>query len=317
MKNFKIIILILFISFLSVNSYAEWVWTPETNKWINPKYAVKETPFLQLEYAKEFFNKEDYSQAIKEFDKLIKNYPKAREAAEAQYYVGLSYEKLTKLVEAFKQYQVVIEKYPFAEKAAEVVQRQYNIGLQLLDKRANNQGIIDKITANDYDVIEIFRTVIKNAPYGEYASASQYKIGLYLFEKKLYKEAREEFDKVMNDYPESQWAKGAKYQIALVDAQRSTDAQYDQRITQSAVKELREFVSEFPDAELSNQAKKKIKKLREKEAQNAFLIASFYEKQKNYKAAKVYYKALVDKYGDTSYSAKALRKILEMNEKTK
>jgi len=28
---------------------AFWVWTPETNKWVNPKYSVKGTPQEQLE----------------------------------------------------------------------------------------------------------------------------------------------------------------------------------------------------------------------------------------------------------------------------
>ena len=93
-------------------SYAFWVWTPETNRWENPKYSVKETPAEQLEFAKTFYTSKEYERAVLEFKKLIKHYPRAKEAAEAQYSIGMCLEALGKPLEAFKAYQVVIEKYP-------------------------------------------------------------------------------------------------------------------------------------------------------------------------------------------------------------
>ena len=171
---------------------------------------------------------------------------------------------------------------------------------------------MDAIAGADYDVIDIFRTVIKNAPYGKLAAPAQYKIGLYLMEKKLYQEARDELEKVINDYPESEWAKAAKYQIAVADSMRSTEAQYDQRITKAAVEEFEEFVEIYPDAELTKDAKDQINQLREKEAENNFVIAEFYEKQKNYKAAKMYYQTVVEDYGNSRWASKALIKIREM-----
>ena len=34
---------------------AFWMWTPETNKWINPKYAVKDTPQEQLQVGTDLY----------------------------------------------------------------------------------------------------------------------------------------------------------------------------------------------------------------------------------------------------------------------
>ncbi len=313
-KFFQFILFFLLIS-LAQPALAFWVWTPESNKWENPKYAVKDTPQEQLQYALEFYNKKKYKEAVREFDKLIKNYPRAKEAPDAQYYIAKSWEDQEKLFEAFKQYQEVIDKYPFSERSGEIVKRQYEMGVKYLEGKTKKDSWIDALSGADYNVVDIFRAVIKNAPYGEYAAPSQYKIGLYLLENNLYQEARDEFEKVMNDYPDSEWAKAAKYQIALTDSKRSAGAQYDQKITQSAVKEFEEFTTNYPDAELSGQAKEHVTKLREKEAHNNFVVAQFYEKQKNYKAAKIYYQTIVDDYKTSPLASKALLKIRELSSK--
>jgi len=313
---FIIFLLIQFI-LLPSDSSAFWVWTPETNKWINPKYAVKETPGEQLKFGLEFYKAKEYKEAIREFKKLVKHYPRAREAPEAQYYIGKSLEEQDQFYDAFKSYQKVVDKYPFSERSADIVKIQYEIGLRLLEGIEDRSKFMNAIKGTDYDLVDVFRKVIKNAPYGEFAPPSQYKIGLYLLEKRLYQEARDEFEKVMNDFPESEWAKAAQYQIALADAHRSTDAQYDQKITQAAVEEFGDFVENYPDAELSKDARVQIRKLREKEAENHFVIAQFYEKQKNYKSAKIYYQIVVNEYGESSWSTKALRKIREVSQKEK
>ncbi len=296
-------------------SLSFWVWTPETNKWINPKYSVKETPQEQLQVGLDLYAAEEWREATKEFQKLLKHYPRARQAPDAQYHIGLCLEAQGKTFAAFKEYQVVVDKYPFSELSSTIVQKQYDIGLGLLEGDSGRGKFMSSVVGADYNVIDVFKAVIKNAPYGDLAAPSQYKIGLYLQEKRLYQEARDEFEKVINDYPDNEWAKAAKYQVALADAQRSTSAQYDQKITQVAVDEFEDFVENYPDAELSVKAKKQINQLREKEAENSFLVAQFYEKQKNYEAAKIYYRFVVDDFEHSSWASKALNKIREMNEK--
>lgn len=313
------ILIFLFLIILSpvglTSGFAFWVWTPETNKWVNPKYAVKDTPSEQLEYALGFYQAKEYKEAIPEFRKLIRHYPRSREAADAQYYIGASWEAMDNPDEAFKSYQEVIEKYPFSERSAEIVRKQYDISVKLFEGKGNRGGWAKTFTGGDYAVVDMFKTVIKNAPYGELAAPSRYKIGLYLMENIMYQEARDEFEKVINDYPESEWAKAAKYQIAICDTKRSTGAQYDQKITQEAVKEFNDFVKNYPEAELSDQAKEQIQKLRDKEAESHFHIARFYEKNQKYQSALVYYQTIVDDFKNSQWTAEALKKIRELSAK--
>ncbi|MBL8014146.1 MAG: outer membrane protein assembly factor BamD [Candidatus Omnitrophica bacterium] len=302
----------LCVFFLNSNVHAFWIWTPETNKWVNPKYAVKDTPSEQLDVAKALFDQKEYDSAIKEFNKLVKHYPRSREAAEAQYYIGVSQEAIGNYPESFKAYQVVIDKYPFSERAAEIVDKQFNMAVNLMEGKYSHSKWVQVVSGSDYQVIEIFRQVIKNAPYGKHAGEAQYKIGLYLKEKRLYEEARDEFEKTINDYPKSDWAKAAKYQIALTDSIRGKDIQRDQQTTSAAVNEFKEFIEEHPDTELSQKAKEHVATLREKEAENHFQIAQFYIKQKNYKAAKVYFNDIINDYNDTIWAKRALEMIQQL-----
>lgn len=309
------ILFLIFSLIFCTCAHAVWIWTPQTGKFINPKWAVKSTPKEQLEYALAFMSGKKYNQATAELKKLIKHYPRAKEAPEAQYYTGKILEELNKPYDAYKAYQVVIDKYPFSERAGEIVELEYQIANQLLEGRNKRGKLLEVFIGGDDRVIEIFRTVIKNAPYGKYAAVAQYKIGLYLKERGLYDEARDEFEKTMNDYPRSEWAKAAKFQIAIADTKRSGNAQHEQKTTQLAIDGFKEFVKNHPESELTPEAKDQISRLRDKEAENDFVIAKFYEKQKNFKSAKIYYGEIINKYADTVWGPKALTRLKAIEDK--
>jgi len=299
--------IVLFIAFLGLCpslSHADWIWTPETGRFINPKWEVKPTPQDQLEFAESFKDQGNFKKAIAEFKKLVKSYPRAKEAPEAEFFIGQSLEEMNDPYNAYKAYQLVIDKYPFSERAAQIVSLEYNIANHLLENRGRSKWA-EVVVGSDDRVIEILRTVIKNAPYGKYAALAQYKIGLYLKEKGMYQEARDEFEKTMNDYPNSEWAQAAKFQIAMADTSRASDAQHEQKVASIAMDEFDEFVKNHPDSQLAPEAKAQMSRLKDKEAQNNFVIAQFYAKQKNFKAARIYYKEVTRNYADTSWAPKA------------
>jgi len=91
----------------------------------------------------------------------------------------------------------------------------------------------------------------------------------------------------------------------MADTSRASDAQHEQKVTDVAMQEFNEFVKTHPDSELTPQAKQQISRLKEKEAENNYVIAHFYEKQKNLKAARIYYKEITDQYADTTWANKA------------
>lgn len=283
-----------------------WIWTPESGRWINPKYAAKDTPGEQLDYALSFFEAKNYKKALLEFEKLIKHYPKTKEAAEAQYYIGLTKEELNKLYDAYLAYQKLIEKYPFSERIDEAVEHQYKIGDRLMTQEKKKFLGIEMPV--DRYAIEIFDTVIKNAPYGEYAAVAQYKIGLILKSLGRFPQAKEEFEKVVLNYPESVWLEAAKFQIAVCTQETSLQAPYDQQITREAKERFEKFIKLHPDAELNKEALAQVNTLKEKEAESNFEIGKFYEKQKKFVSAKLYYEYVLTNFPKTKWAIMAFER---------
>ncbi len=313
MKRIIVVSLIL-ISLFATPAYPYWIWTPKTKKWTNPKASVKPTPKEQLEYAKGLYELKSYEEAKREFRKLLKSYPKSFEASESQYYLGLIEEAQDNLYEAYQAFQKVIDKYPFSERIQEIIEREYKIGEKFMaGQKRKALGVTLPV---DNPAIEIFGQVIENSTYGPRAAAAQYKLGLVLKGLLRYYEAEEAFNKIISNYPKSEWVEAAKFQIAACRAAVSRSPDYDQWATKEAKEKFEEFLREHPDAVLSHDAEKNIKQLREKEAEANFNIARFYEKQKADEAAEVYYNDIIDNYPESNWAGKALER-LQMMEKKK
>jgi len=110
MKNQRIIcgLIVLCLLFACGPCYAYWVWSSETNKWVNPIYKIFDTAEEQFTWAKAYFDEGDYRKAIFEFKKILKKFRKSSLAPEAKFHIAVCYEKLGKLKQSYEAYQSVI-----------------------------------------------------------------------------------------------------------------------------------------------------------------------------------------------------------------
>ncbi len=310
----RIILSFCIIFALSVNSaYSFWIWTPKTGKWVNPKNVAKDTPKAQFDYAKGFYDEKKFPDAIREFKKLLKTYPKSFEASESQYYLGVIEEQQDNFYEAFLAYQRVIDKYPFSERIKEIVTKEYDIAEKFIS--GYKRKALGVTLPVENPAIEILNKVVENSTYGPLAPKAEYKLGLVLKGLQRYYEAEDAFNKVITNYPDSEWTEPSKFQVATCRAAVSRGPDYDQGAMQDAKQKFEEFVREHPDAVLSKDAEINIDRLKEKEAAASYNIAVFYEKQKADKAAKIYYENVINNYSDTLWAARALERLQIMEKK--
>jgi len=289
-------------------SFAYWIWTPQTGKFINPKHAAKETPQKQLEWAVSFFESEDYKRAIAEFQKMIKHYPLSKLTSEAQFYLGLCYENTGEYYRAFENYQLVIDKYPYTERVGEIIEREYRIGnLFYTGQKAKILGMA--ILPAKGKAVEILSKVVENAPYGKYADIAQYKLGQCYIEMQDYINAALAFKEIIENYPKSPLVDDAKYQIAICAASSTSGPEYNEEDTDKAIKEFRDFVKRYPDSSMEKEARKFISKLENQKAQNSFNIAQFYERQKNFSSAVIYYEEILNKYPESELAPQAMEEL--------
>ena len=313
--TFFILANLITLSLVLSSAHAYWLWTPETKKFINPKYAVKDSPKEQYEWAMSFYSAGDYTRAAAEFEKLVKFYEYSEYAARSQYYVGLCYENRGKYFTAYENYQKAIESFPHSENIDEIIAREYNIGNLFMAK------VSPRIMGNDImppldRAIEIYRKVVGNAPFGRLAPEAQFREGEALKKAERYDEAIEAFQKVVDDYADSQYYDKAKYEVAYCAYKSSLKPAYDSAPTEKAVKAFRDFTDANQDKDLSRIADITIQRLKDKGAEKSFETAKFYEGINQYEAAVIYYKDIVRRFPDSSFTPEANVKIKLLNSRT-
>ncbi len=307
--NYKIFLMTgIILALLSNTAFAYWLWTPETKKFVNPKYAVKDSPKEQFDWAMSFYNAKDYQRAVSEFEKLVKQYEYSEYAADSQYYAGLSYETMGKFYIAYQNYQKAIDNFPHIENLDEIIAREFNIANFYATKDNPKVLGMDIMMALDR-AIEIYKKVVDNAPYGKLAEESQFKMGEALKKGERYDEAIQAFQKLAEDYPNSKFADKARYETAYCAYKASLKPAYDIEPTDKAIKAFQNFAESNQDKELSKEADKTVLRLRDKAAEKSMITARFYESQNHYQSAVIYYQEVLDKFPDCSFVKEARTKI--------
>lgn len=309
MKKTSIFLFMLVIFMWNSNCSAFWVWTPQTKKWINPKYAPKANPEEQFDYAKSFFDNGNYKLAAAEFEKLINSFSNSSLAPEAGYYSGLAYQKNEDYYKAFLIYSKVLTQYPHSKRISQIIENTYQIGEIFFEgKKRKLMGleILSSLTTAE----GIFKSIIDNAPYSEYGDKAQFKLGECYGKMNNYRQAVIEFEKVVKSYPESQLANEAQYKIAFYSLMVSMPSDYEQETTDEAIEKFENFIKDSPsDKEMIEEAKIAINGLKGKKAKHEYEIASFYENNRKYESAVIYYDSVVRKYPGSEWALLAKERL--------
>jgi len=309
MKKLIFLLILLLTCYIIIpEAHAFWIWTPKSKKFVNPKYAVKDTPEEQFKWAMKFYEKKDYKRAAEEFTRLGQAFTDSDLAPEAQYYAGVSYEKAGKPYPAYLAYQKTIDIYPFSKRINEIIEKEYDLANMLYKKHSGT--FMGKQIMTDLDrAVEIFRKVKENAPFGQYADQAQFMMGECYKKSELYNEAIAAFQRLLDEYPYSKLREKAQYQVAQCTYLASLRADYDQGITDEAIEEFKKIARQKDGLTISEEAKDAIALLEDKKAKSLFRTAEFYERQKHYKSAAIYYGKIVDEYPESSFSALAGKKL--------
>ncbi|MBN1687561.1 MAG: outer membrane protein assembly factor BamD [Candidatus Omnitrophica bacterium] len=309
MKSAKIISFLFVIFFVPVlNASAYWVWSPESGKFVNPEGAVQDTADDQFEYAMKFYREKDLDEAKKQLENLLKKYPAAAIAPEAEYRLGIIFEEKEEYKNAYKAYKKLIESYPQTDRFEEVIERLFRIGnLFLSGRKAKLMGL--EILPSLSNAVEIFESITRFAPYSEYGDQAQFHLGLTYKKWKRFDEAMDAFQAVIDNYPQSDLIAQVRYQLAETSFERSSAQFRDQRALDEASQEVDRFLMRHPDATISENAEKLRQVIDEKNAQKNYQIGLYYEKQNYLQSALIYYRDVAERYPRTEWGEKAGAKL--------
>ena len=137
---------------------------------------------------------------------------------------------------------------------------------------------------------EMFDKLVKLGPYGEFGPPAQMDIGAAREKQKDYPLAVKAYEVAADRYSEQpKIAADAIYKEALAYNKQARKADYDQSVAGQSISTLTLFMSLYPDDSRVADAQKVIAGLRNEEARGNFRIAEYYEKNKRWIGALVYY----------------------------
>jgi len=308
---------LLFFSLLAGGSpaFGYWVWSPKTGKWIDPRTQPKDTPSEQLQYARGVYEAKDHQKAVREFLRLVRHYPKSAEAPEAQFMVGQCYEAMDRPYLAFQMYKKLLEVYPYSARFKDAVSRSFAIGEAFSEGQKVRPLHPVPVAFPALDkAVEIFETIVAQAPYGEFGDQAQFRLGQTLQKLGNTGEALKVFERLVQEYPRSSWVEQARYRVALCAKQVSLKPSYDQEATDQAITWFEEFIASHPASELGDEARVSLQQLRTHKAESLFEVAGFYARQKKWLSSARYYRQIVDQYGDTPWAPQAVARLTEMGQ---
>ncbi|MCA9396709.1 MAG: tetratricopeptide repeat protein [Candidatus Omnitrophica bacterium] len=291
---------------------AAWLWDPETGKWTNTKDVARDTPQAQYDVAKQAFDAEDYKKALDEFDKLIRHYPNNRWAAEAQFYKGLIFEKTDDVAKAAEAFRTVVDRYPYSNRINDAIEKEYQIAEAMMEGKKTKVLGMAILPAED-EAADLYRHILRNAPYGPYGAAAQFRLGDAELKLGNFEEAERAYKAVIDEYPNTEWHEKAQYQIAKVSFKSAMTDEYNQDRTNEAISKYEGFKKSGALSAEEMETDKAIQQLKVKKAESIYSIAEFYFQRKKYASAKIYFEDVIRQFPDLEISNRA-RDLLKQTE---
>jgi outer membrane protein assembly factor BamD len=275
---------------------------------------IKRNAQEQYDLGARYENGGDYKRAGASYRLVVRRFPRSDIAVKAQYQSGRMFEKEGQLQRAFYEYQVLVERYSRSPDFEAALEAQYNIGKAFLDgKRVSVFGV--PTLPSMAKAQEMFTKIVMNAPFSKVAPLAQYGIGQALEKSGSISATVNAYQQVIDRYPNSDVADDAMYQIGYVYLQASWTTGYDQTAAVRAQECFEDFLLRYPNSEKVPQAKDNLKVLQGQKTKNSYAIAEFYDKQKNYKAAYVYYNEVVQQQPDSPAAQQAKQRMNQIRSK--
>src|SRR5215471_15976806 len=256
----------------------------------------------------------DLKRAIRAYKSLIKRHPKDALAPTALYRAAQLQEQTRNYTAAADSYLQLVEHYSTSAHFEEAIEGQFRVGEIYLNVKKLKVLGIPLASALDR-AVTIFANVVRTAPYGSYTARAQFDIGLAREKQGANDAAIQAYQAVVDKFPNEPLAVDAQYQIGYIwftAAQKGTN---DAAAANNAKTAFQDFLFHYPKSEKAAQAHKNLDILEHKQTNNSFKVAKFYDKQKYYRAAVIYYNEVIRQQPGSEESNQAKKRIDQLRAK--
>ncbi len=252
--------------------------------------------------------------AIKAYKSLVKHHPKDTLAPGALYRSAQLQEQLHEYTPAAESFSQLVERYPGSPHFEEAIEAQFRVGeIYLNGKKLKFLGI-PLASALDR-AVTIFANVVRTAPYGKYTARAQFDIGLAREKQGANDAALQAYQAVADKFPNEPVAVDAQYQIGYIWFTAAQTGTKDAAASANAKTAFQDFLFHYPKSEKAAQARANLDILEHKQTANSYKVAKFYDKQKYYRAAVIYYNEVIRQQPGSEESNEAKKRIDQLRAK--
>ena len=157
----------------------------------------------------------------------------------------------------------------------------------------------------------IFDEVERQHPYSVWARRAQLMSAFNYYAARDHTKSIESARRFLSIHPGNRDAPYALYLIALNYYEQISDVTRDQAITRQAMESLGEVVRRYPDTPYADDARLKLDLVRDHLAGKEMEIGRFYQRRRQWLAAVIRFRTVVDEYQTTSHAPEALMRLTE------
>lgn len=267
-----------------------------------------------FERGQEAERKGNLNAAMKAYRTIVKKHARDTLAAGACWRLAQVQEQMHKYIAAVQAYAVLVEKYPKSEHFDESIEAMFRIGEMYLN--GQKQKILGiPVKSGTSQAALIFTEIIRTAPYGKYTARAQFDLGRAREKEENNEAAIAAYQSVVEKFPNDPIAVDAQYQIGYIWSKASTSGTYDPAAATNAKTAYEDFLARYPNSEKTKQAKQNLHLMEHQQTSTAYDIAKFYDKQKKYRAAAIYYNEVIRQQPGSAEGEKAKKRISELRAK--
>jgi len=259
-------------------------------------------------------NAKKYRKAIGIYKSIFKKFPGSSHAPRSHMSIGRIFLSQNKPKKAFKALDEIILNYPDYIDFNLVIQEQFEITTTLMvQEKSRFLGIIPY--NDDSTAIEYFESIVRNAPFSEYAPLALMNIALIHQRQDNVSMAIDAYDRLINNFPRSMLAPDAYLKMAETYASIVDGPDYDQGATREAISYYRDYLILYPENTEVSKGEDGLLQMRDTHAKSKFVIGEYYYKYRNNKkAAIVFLNEAITIAPDSAASADARKLLAEIND---
>lgn len=219
---------------------------------------------------------------IAQYHKLAPN------AAEARYMLGRSYEATQDYRDAFKEYGKLIDRYPQSDLYADALNHQLAMAMDAATGKMEVPVLWGAWTTTMESgvVVKWLREIVEKAPYNDMAATASSILAKYLVDMERPEEARLEYARLVEKYPDSRYAPEAQLMVAQLWADSHTRGDNNLVNLSNAREAYEEFTLRFPKHAEAQKALSEASNMERLMIQQQLEVGRYYlERSKEYTSA--------------------------------